>query len=1048
MTECCWSVAGKINKTKCDMSGKKITEDYYEQVLIEQLRDHLGYDYCLGSDIERTSPHYTDVFIDDRLTESLRRINTGIHPNALSELCRKVKEVYDGDLFTRNQTFHEYLQKGVEINYFDGKEQQSNRFRLLDFDHPLKNDFLVVNQWTIVENENRRPDLVLFVNGIPLVVFELKSPSRENVDTSDAYSQIQHYLKDIPSFFVPNVFVVLSDMADTRVGTITSPEDRFVQWKSADGSLSSSRYRTMLEGMCSKDHLLDIIRNFVCFDISERGKTKMLGGYHQYFAVHKAVESAINAMQGKRKAGIFWHTQGSGKSMSMVFFAHLLYQQKNGTTFVVVTDRNDLDDQLYGQFSRCHQFLNQIPVQAESREDLKNLLKDRAVNGIIFTTMQKFAEGSGLLSDRENIIVMADEAHRSQYGITRSVKMTKDKDGKEISKIVMGNAGWLREALPNASFIGFTGTPISNKDKDTKEIFGNYIDVYDMTQAVEDGATRPVYYESRVVALSLDKEVLKIIDSWYEKALDENEETLVSKSKREQATLETVLSAPQTIESLVDDILMHYETNRADLLTGKAMIVAYNRKIAMLIYKKILEKRPNWKDTVKVVMTGNENDPEEWKKIINSESKEQLAAGFKNTEEKDHIKPFKIAIVVDMWLTGFDVPSLSTMYIFKPMKGHTLMQAIARVNRVYKGKEGGLIVDYVGIGSALKQAMNDYTVRDKDRYGEMDIGKTAYPEFQNHLSACRDFFFKLDYMTAMRSRNKIDTADMVLDGADLLLAPANAENCKRFCNEAKLMSQALSLAKSRATRDEQLEAAYFEAVRAIVVKRLLPPANSSDDAAKRLETLNEQISQIIAQSVKSDGVVDLFKGQKLEFSLFDEAFLKEVASMKHKNLAIEMLRRLIEGKIRDYNRKSIVQAQRFSELFQKALNGYLNGHLTNVEVIEELRKIAQEIIKNRQEAKEMGLNDEEMAFYEAISKPQAVRDFYTHEQLINMTRELTEELRKNRGIDWQIKESARAQMRSSVRRLLKRYKYPPDEVPEATDTVIKQCEIWTDYTDK
>lgn len=1029
------------------MSRTNITEDYYEQAIIERLRDHLGYDYCLGSDIERTSPHYTDVFIDDRLTESLRRINSGIHPNALNELCRQVKEVYDGDLFTRNQIFHEYLQKGVEINYFDGKEQRSNRFRLLDFDNPDRNDFLVVNQWTIVENENRRPDLVLFVNGMPLVVFELKSPSRENVDTSDAYGQIQRYLKEIPSFFVPNVFVVLSDMADTRVGTITAPEDRFVQWKSADGSCSSDRYRTMLDGMCAKDQLLDIIKNFVCFDISEKGKIKMLGGYHQYFAVHKAVESAINAMQGNGKAGVFWHTQGSGKSMSMVFFTHLLYQQQNGTTFVVVTDRNDLDDQLYGQFSRCHQFLNQIPVQADSREHLKTLLKDRTVNGIIFTTMQKFAEGSGLLSDRHNIIVMADEAHRSQYGITRSVKMIKDKDGNETSKIVMGNAGWLREALPNASFIGFTGTPISSKDKDTKEIFGDYIDVYDMTQAVEDGATRPVYYESRVVALSLDNEALKLIDSWYDEALDDNEEILITKSKREQATLESVLSAPQTIESLVDDILTHYETNRADLLTGKAMIVAYNRKIAMLIYQKILEKRPDWQDTVKVVMTGNVNDPEEWKKIINRESKDQLAAGFKNTEEKGHIKPFKIAIVVDMWLTGFDVPSLSTMYIFKPMKGHNLMQAIARVNRVYKGKEGGLIVDYIGIGSALKQAMNDYTIRDRTRYGDMDIGKTAYPEFQNHLSACRDFLFKLHYMKAMQSGNKTDIADKILDGADLLLEPANAENCKHFCNEARLMSQALSLAKSRATKEEQLEAAYFEAVRSIVVKRLMPPTGSSGDARKRLETLNEQISRIIGQSVKSEGVLDLFKGQKIEFSLFDEAFLKEVAAMKHKNLAIEMLRRLIEGKIKDYNRKSIVQAQRFSELFQKALNGYLNGHLTNVEVIEELRKIAQEIIKNRQEAEEMGLNDEEMAFYEAISRPQAVRDFYTHEQLISLTRELTEELRRNRSIDWQIKESARAQMRSSVRRLLKRYKYPPDEVPDATDTVIRQCEMWTDNID-
>lgn len=1014
------------------ISGIGITEADYETAIIDHLKS-LGYEYRYGPDIRRTDESYSDVFIENSLESSLRRVNPGIPAPALRDLQKKIKEIHDGSLFARNKLFTQYLQSGVSLTYFDGKEQVSKRFKLLDFEHPEKNEFLVVNQWSYQEAETKRPDIVLFINGMPLIVFELKSPSRENVDSSDAYLQIQNYLNVIPSFFVPNVFVVLSDLADTRVGSITAPEDRFVQWKSADGNYEKTRfanYHTMLDGMCEKTRLLDIIRNFVCFDESSDNLVKIVSAYHQYFAVKKAIESTIKATQSDGKAGVFWHTQGSGKSLSMVFFAHLIQQKIDSPTIIVLTDRTGLDDQLFDQFSRCREFLRQDPQQATSRQNLIDLLKDRQANGIIFTTMQKFTEGEGILSDRRNIIVMADEAHRSQYGVLRELKN---------GKIVMGTAGRIREALPHASFIGFTGTPISTKDKDTKEIFGNYIDIYDMTQSVEDGATRPVYYESRVVSLKLDQEALEKVDKLYQDEEELENETVVDRSKRENAALDSILGAPETIASLAEDIVEHYESFRQNLLSGKALVVAYSRAIAIKLYKEFLDIRPEWKEKIAVVMTGSNQDPPEWHDIIGSpQAKKDLAKRFK--DDKD---PLKIAIVVDMWLTGFNVPSLSTMYVFKPMKGHNLMQAIARVNRVCREKEGGLIVDYIGIANALKRAMNEYTNRDRSKYGDMDIGKTAYPEFQNYLSACRDYLTKVDYLPALLEKNNDKIMNALLDASEILLDPQKEEDCKGFCAASKLMAQALSLAKSRATKTEQLEAAFFKAVRAVIIKRLIP-AKDDKDARSSLKQLNERVSEIIRQSVKSEGVLNLFEGKNIDFSLFDESFLKEVASLKHKNIAVEILKRLLEGKIKDYSRKNLTQSEKFSEMFQKSLNGYLNGLLTNAEVIEELVKMVKEIMKDDETSKALGLSEDEMAFYDAISKPQAVRDFYHNEELVSLTKELTDTLRKNRTIDWQKKESARANMRSLIKRLLRKYKYPPEDAPNATDIIMRQCELWAD----
>ena len=712
------------------------TEGSYEKALIA-LFENLGYQHQYGPNIERD---YYVPFYEEQLIESLTTINYGKPRPAIDEAISKLKDIEIGSLPQRNELFMDYLQHGIEVSFFDGKEQRNDIIYLIDYnDKNIKrNDFKVINQWTFVENSEKRADIILFVNGLPLVVIELKSPSREETNVSEAYLQLRNYMKEIPSLFVYNVFCVMSDMACSKAGTITSNEDRYMEWKTKDGKYESSQfidYDTFFEGIFIKERFIDIIKNFICFSKEESGAAKILAAYHQYFAVKKAVERTKKATQGDGKIGVFWHTQGSGKSLSMVFYAHLLQDELSQPTIVVITDRNDLDDQLYTQFSKCQQFLRQIPIQAKSREDLKSLLAGREANGIIFTTMQKFEESDEPLSLRRNIVVMTDEAHRGQYGFEEKVN-------EETGKISIGTARIIHNSLPNASFIGFTGTPISTKDRDTTEVFGDYIDIYDMTQAVSDGATCPVYYESRVINLNLDKDTLKAIDDEYEILVSEGAtEEQIEKSKKQMSHLEEILGAPATIDSLCKDIINHYEENRQFELTGKAMIVAYSRPIAMSIYHRILELRPDWTDKVKVVMTGSNKDPEEWHDIIgNKQYKKELAKKF-----KDNNDPMKIAIVVDMWLTGFDVPSLATMYVYKPMSGHNLMQAIARVNRVFNDKAGGLVVDYIGIAKALKQAMHDYTVRDQKRFGNPDIKKTALIKFQEKLEVCRDIFHGFDY---------------------------------------------------------------------------------------------------------------------------------------------------------------------------------------------------------------------------------------------------------------------------------------------------------------
>ena len=1012
------------------------TENEYEQALIELFQSLEGkqYRYVYGPDIERD---YSNPLLDDVLQASLQRINPKLPASAIDDAIRKLHQIEGSSLYECNFKFTQMLQYGIEVQYTDEKHQVKTKIvNLIDYGNEAENDFLVVNQFTMQEHDTKRPDIVVFVNGLPLVVIELKSPSREETDASEAYLQLRNYQKFIPSLFIYNAFNVMSDMALTKIGTITAKEDRYMEWKQPTGEVAD--YDTAFKSVFTPRVLLNLLKNYLLFDVREGSYAKILAGYHQYYAVEKAAVKTEEAVKGDGKIGVFWHTQGSGKSLSMVFLAHHPKVQQMNPTIVVITDRNDLDEQLYGQFSRTIDFLRQRPVQCTSRNaenddtSLKAMLKNRNSGGIIFTTMQKFDDWDGALSDRQNIIVMTDEAHRGQYGMEEKV----DTEGN----VHIGAARKIRNSLPHASYIGFTGTPISDKDRDTREVFGDDIDVYDMTQAVKDGATRPVYYESRVIKLKLNDEVLAQIDAEYDRLRQEgaSEEDL-EENKKEMSHMDALLGNDATINDLVTDILSHYEDNRQYVCCGKAMIVAYSRPIAMKIYKRILELRPDWTEKVKVVMTGGNQDPEEWADIIGSKAyKKELAKKF-----KDENDPMKIAIVVDMWLTGFDVPSLATMYVYKPMKDHNLMQAIARVNRVFPEKAGGLIVDYVGIAAALKDAMKRYTKRDQNNYGDNDIKKRAYSEFKEKLEICQELLHGYDY-SSFHFGTPAERAQIIKGAVNFMIAPEKAEDCKEFIRNASLLKQAVTLCRSLLHEDERFEVSLMESVRILIIRLQNPGKITKRD-------INKRIAALIEQSVQSDGVVNLFDEQT-EFSLFDEKFMEEVKKMKEKNLAVKLLEDLLRGRVRTMTRINIVTGELFSERFSETLNRYVNGLITNEEVIQELLKLAQEMMDAEQQGNDLGLSKEEKAFYDALTRPQAVKDFYSNEQLVTLTKDLADMLRRNRTIDWNRRESERANMRRLVKRLLKKYKYPPEEAEGAMNIVLKQCEQWAEngeyYTPK
>ena len=1033
------------------MSNERFTENSYEQALIDLFKQ-MGYEYEYGPDMERD---YREPVNKEELWKCLNWVNglesfshlpKEVYHKIIDEAVRLVTSINEGTLEQRNEQFMDYLQNGVPVSFqYEGKIR-TEIVKLIDFHWPTRSFFKVVNQYSVEEFGKIRCDMVVFVNELPLVVIELKSPSREEINDDDAFRQIKQYQQKCPSLFVYNAFSVISDMLTTKAGTITSPEDRFMEWKSKNGDYESTvvaDYETFFEGIFYQDTLADILQNFICFDHKGGKAVKVMGAYHQYFAVNKAMESANDAYNRQDgKGGVFWHTQGSGKSFSMVFLVHKMLTKAPGLTIVVVTDRNDLDQQLYEQFAGCSKFLRQTPQQVGydlndkgkkvaatggGRADLKAKLKNIETNGIIFTTIQKFAQDTGLLSDRKNIIVISDEAHRSQYG---------DEHWKEKDETMKkGFALLLREALPNAVFIGFTGTPISERDRDTQEVFGNYIDVYDMTQAVADGATLPIYYESRVINLQLDEKALQELDDAFDELAEEGASTeQINKAQNENSGIRGILCNEATINSLCEDILKHYEENRQQELTGKAMIVAYNQKAAIKIYRRFLELRPEWTEKIHIVASpGNQDDPE-YHTLINDRNNKEFAKLFKDDES-----PMKIAIVVDMWLTGFDVPSLATMYVYKPMKGHNLMQAIARVNRVFPEKKGGLIVDYVGIASALKQAMQDYTRRDRQNFGDPDIKKTARVKFQEKLEICRDLLHGYDYTQFFEGTNA-ERAKLITGCVNYLLDPKNEGNLKDYQRESQLLHNAETLCRSLLTRPEKLEVAFMDAVR-VMLSRFTQKGKISK------KEINDRIARLLEQSIQSTGVINLFEGKERDFSLFDEGFIEEIRKMKEKNIAVQLLEKLLKERIRKFERTNVVQSQKFSELMNRALSNYLKGMLTNEEVIEELLKMAAEIKKNEEEGNELGLTPDEKAFYDALSSPEGIREAYSAEEFIALTKELTEQLRINRTIDWNLKSSARAKMRVMVKRLLKKYKYPPEGQEKALETVMAQCDRWADNDD-
>ena len=1000
-----------------------VNENTLEQAIISELQDK-GYEYIYGPEIERD---YHEVILEECFRESILKINSGIPQDIITEAYKTIKNLGLLKLEALNASFHKYLIEGVPVPYQKDGESRTFTVRLIDFDNPEANDFKVINQYTIIEYKTKRPDILVFINGIPMVLFELKNMANDNTTVEQAYAQIKNYQLDIPMLFHYNAFNVICDGIDTRVGTITSDFTRYMAWKSENGEKpqenASDFFTIMLNGMFPKERLLDIIRNFIVFQDIQGKTVKILAGYHQYFAVRKAVERTKQALKEKsRKVGVVWHTQGSGKSLSMVFYSGIIVSDPEfeNPTIVVLTDRNDLDNQLFGTFCASSKLLlRQIPKQAESRENLKELLKVKA-GGIIFTTIQKFDEGDDVINDRSNIIFMADEAHRSQYGLEAKLDRT-------TGEWKYGMPKHMRDALPNATFIGFTGTPIDMKDKSTIEVFGKYIDIYDMTQAVDDGATVPIYYENRTAKLKLNEDVLKKIDDEYAAIAGDSTEIEIEKSKADLTSIEAIVGAPERLNMLADDIIAHYE-DRQYILTGKAMIVCMTRRIAINLYKLLIQKRPDWDKKVKVVLTDNNKDPEEWHSIIGNKSyRDGLMVEFKNIESD-----FKIAIVVDMWLTGFDVPSMATMYIDKPMKGHTLMQAIARVNRVYKDKEAGLIVDYIGMAAELKAALNQYTKRDQDKVPDIGV---AYSIAMAKLEIMRDFFYTFDY-SSFFGTSDTQRLKAIADGVDFALSFEEEEK-KNFLVEATALSQAETLCRSLLDDKTKKEIEYFKCVTAGLCKVGGKGKVTSNE-------INARIVKMLEQAIEQDGVFNIFEqtGKKNpEISLLSEEYMAQIRKMKHKNIAAEMLRSLLEDNIRVFARTGVVKSQLFSEKMKNVLLRYNNRMITSAEVIEELLNLSKEITDAYKAGDEKGLTQEELAFYDAlVADPEVLRNM-EDKVLVEMAHELTDLIRKSRTVDWEKKESARAYMRTQVKHLLRKYKYPPEQAKAAIDVVIKQAEL-------
>jgi type I restriction enzyme R subunit len=1066
----------------------RIAESDIETLAIEQL-EKLGYEYIYGPSIapdserpERAS--FEDVVLRERLENAVRRINPAIPADAREDALRQIGRLTSHDPIANNETFHRFLTEGIKVNYQKAGQSRGDLVQLIDFAEPGNNDFLVVNQFTIIENRvNKRPDVILFVNGLPLVVIELKNPADEKATIRSAFNQLQTYKQAIPSLFPYNGFLIISDGLDARAGTLSSGYSRFMAWKTSDGAAEASKLinqlETLIQGMLNKATILDLIRHFIVFEKTKKEDKatgiitietiKKMAAYHQYYAVNRAVESTLRASGfakgkpadivrqspesyglhgvksqpvGDKKGGVVWHTQGSGKSLSMVFYTGKIVLAMDNPTVVVINDRNDLDDQLFDTFAASMQLLRQEPVQAESRDHLKELLKV-ASGGVVFTTIQKFQPESGnvyeKLSDRSNIIVIADEAHRTQYGFKAKTIDDKDTNGTVIGKkVVYGFAKYMRDALPNATYLGFTGTPIESTDVNTPAVFGNYVDVYDIAQAVEDGATVRIYYESRLAKISLSEEGKKLI-----KDLDEdfNEDDLseTQKAKAKWTQLEALIGSANRIKQIARDIVTHFEL-RQSVIDGKGMIVAMSRRIAAELYKEIIAIRPEWhsddkaKGAIKVIMTSASSDgPEISKHHTTKEDRRALADRMKDPDDE-----LKIVIVRDMWLTGFDVPALHTLYIDKPMKGHTLMQAIARVNRVYKDKKGGLIVDYLGIASDLKKALSFYS----DAGGKGDPAATQEQAVQVMLEKI-EVVSQMFHGFAYEEYFLADTGtklSIILAAEEHILSQDNGK--KRFIDEVSALSQAFSIAiPHEQALDAKDEVAFFQAVKSRLVKFESLGSGKSD------EEIETTIRQVIDKALVTDKVIDIFDAagiKKPDISIFSEEFLLEVKNMEHKNIALEVLKKLLNDEIKARTRKNLIQSRTLMEMLEDAIKRYHAKILTAAEVIDELIKLSKEIQDMDKEPKAMGLTEYEYAFYTAIANNDSAKQLMEKDKLRELAIVLYEKVKENASIDWTIKESVKAKLKVIVKRILRQYGYPPDMQMLATETVLKQAELIAD----
>ncbi|MBN2037229.1 MAG: type I restriction endonuclease subunit R [Chitinispirillaceae bacterium] len=1033
-----------------------ISESHVESAALDWLKE-LGYSLLEGPAIapaeepsltielgfkpERTS--YSEAILPERLKAALSRLNPGIPQTALEDAYRKITITESPSLFENNRTFQRYVVEGIPVTFQQDGRTINKNARLFDFEKTDRNDFVAVNQFTMIENKNnRRPDIVVFVNGLPLAVVELKNPTDENATTRDAFNQLQTYKAEIPTLFVCNELLIISDGLEARAGSLTADWSWFLPWRTIDGKKIAPKGKpeleVLLKGMFQKEVLLDYIRHFVTFNVDGSKISKKIAGYHQYHAVNKAVACTVKASspKGNKKVGVVWHTQGSGKSLSMAFYAGKVVQNPamENPTLVVLTDRNDLDDQLFDTFCACNDLLRQKPVQVESRRDLKEKLKV-ASGGVIFTTIQKFLpegeeEAFPLLSERHNIIFIADEAHRSQYGFSAKLR----KSGKGMK---YGYAKYVRDALPNASYIGFTGTPVEKTDRNTPAVFGDYIDIYDISRAVEDGATVRIFYESRLAKIELNKNEKPKIDPEFEDITEDEEAKEKERLKSKWAQIEAMVGTEKRVGLIAKDIVAHFE-NRLEALDGKGMIVCMSRRICVDLYNAIIKLRPQWHSGddntgfLKIVMTGSASDPKEWQQHIrNTLRRKALSKKFKDPKE-----PFKLVIVRDMWLTGFDAPSLHTMYVDKPMQGHNLMQAIARVNRVFKDKRGGLVADYLGIAYHLKKALAVYTERDQKETG-ISLEEAAAVMLEKYEIVC-GIMRRFDRSKFFKGTPK-ERLQVIPEAMEHVLKEKDGK--ERFVKTVSELSKAYSLAvpheKALKIRED---VAFFQAVKAAFVKMTGEPVAG----ARSKEDIEQAIKQLVSKAVVSDKVVDILSAAGIktpDISILSDEFLDEIKGMKQKNLAVELLRKLLNDEIKLRSRKNLIQSKSFAEMLEKSIAKLQKRTIEATQVILELIDLAKQMREAHKRGDDLKMTEDELAFYDALEVNDSAVKVLGDETLRIIAQELVRRVRENVSIDWTVKESVRAKIRLIVKKILNKYGYPPDKQEKATQTVLQQAEM-------